>query len=673
MNPSDDAAELRKLIEHHNRLYHLEEKPEVSDSEFDLLFRQLLDLEAAHPELQTPDSPTQRVGAPPVKSFEAHTHGLPMRSLDNAFGSAELLAFDERVRKGLATEEAVEYQAEIKFDGLSMSLTYEEGQLIRATTRGDGTSGEVVTANAKTVRGVMLRLSMPVPGLLEVRGEVVMLREVFRRLNDARIARGDSPYVNPRNAASGGMRQLDSRLTAQRKLNFFAYGVGATGRGTTLPATQSGLMEYLGNLGFPVRKELRTCQGGEDLVAFADKIQSLRPGLPFDIDGCVFKVNSIAAQNDLGETSRGPRWAIAYKFPSEQAMTILEGIGCQVGRTGVVTPVAELTPIFVGGVTVSRATLHNWEEVTRKDVRAGDTVIVQRAGDVIPEVIGPVLEKRLATSLPPEPPSSCPNCGTALVREDRYVALRCPNKSGCSAQIQSKLIHFSSRLAMDIDGLGEKQIARYLELGWLTDIASIYSLKAYEGELSELDRMGEQSTSNLLASIEESKSRPLARVIFGLGIPQVGARTSRDLAKNYRSLAGLRKCRYDELVEIADIGPLTASGVESWFEDSVNQELLDALLAAGVSPIEAAEPVGDLFAGQTVVFTGKLERFKREAAEELVEKWGGKTSKSVSPNTTLVVAGPGAGSKLAKAEQLGTKVSTEDEFLQMLPPGSLEP
>lgn len=671
MEPADRAAWLRAEIERHNRLYYERESPEISDSEWDALFRELVDLEAAHPELKTQDSPTQRVGSVPAAGFAQHKHGVPMLSLDNAFGEEEIRAFDERVRRGLGHSEDVGYEVELKFDGLSLSLTYQDGTLKLATTRGDGTTGEVVTANARTISDIPQQLAEPVAGTIEIRGEVLMRQDVFEALNKERISRGQQAFANPRNAASGGMRQLDTSLVAERKLSFFAYGLGAVPRGLDLPATQSQIQAWLHRLGFPRAPHLATCIGADALVKRAEAIQGLRASLPFGIDGCVVKVDSLADQAELGFTSRGPRWAVAVKFPSEQAFTVVHSVVWQVGRTGVVTPVAEMEPVFVGGVTVTRATLHNLQELQRKDVRPGDTVIVQRAGDVIPEVVGPVLEKRPDDTRPVDPPTTCPDCGTALVQAEGYVAIRCPNRKACPSQIASKIIHFAGRKAMDIDGLGDKQILRYMELGWIGDVASIYGLVARRDELKELDRMGEASTDNLLQAIEASKVRPLDRLVFGLGIPSVGERTSKDLARAFGTLAALREAQFDQLVEISDIGERTAGIIVEWFEEPENQELIDNLLAAGVAPVESAAPVGDQFAGQTFVFTGKLEKFTREDAEAKVMELGGKAAGSVSKNTSYVVAGPGAGSKLAKAEQLGVAVLTEEEFLRLLPEGSL--
>jgi len=667
VNPADRAAELRTLLERHNHLYYVLDAPEISDTEYDRLFRELVELEDAHSELRSTDSPTLRVGAAPVTGFESYRHRTPMLSLDNAFGEDELRAFDERTRKTLGID-SVRYLAELKLDGASISLTYVDGVLERATTRGDGTTGEVVTPNARTVRGIPFRLTQPLPGTYEIRGEIVMFKSVFEQLNLERAERGEQVFANPRNAAAGGLRQLDSRLTAKRRLNFFAYGTGAVD--SRLADTQSGAIQRIRDLGFPTRTESRVVEGIEPLLDFVRQVAELRPDLPFGIDGVVVKVDSLDAQEQLGFTARGPRWAIAYKFPAEQAFTRLNRILLQVGRTGNVTPVADLEPIHVGGVTVSRATLHNFEEIARKDVREGDIVIVQRAGDVIPEVVGPVLERREGDPPRPQEPKECPVCGTPLVRKGTEVIPKCPNRA-CPAQTSAKLQHFVSRKMMDIEGFGEKLIDRFLELGHLTDLPSIYRLHERRDELVSLDRLGEASIDKLLAQIEESKVRPLARFLFALGIPEVGERGAQDLSRALRTLDAIRHADYDVLIAIEGVGPRTASEIQEWFEDEENRRIVDELLTLGVSPVEDEAPVGDLFAGQTVVFTGKLEKFTREDAEALVAKWGGKASGSVSAKTTFVVAGPGAGSKLAKAESLGVPVKTEDEFLAMLPEGAL--
>jgi len=666
MDPASRAAELRRLLEHHNYRYYVLDSPEISDTEFDRLFRELVDLEAAHPGLKTADSPTQRVGIEPVSGFPPHRHLVPMLSLDNAFEAAELEAFDERARRGLGVD-SVEYFAELKFDGASISLTYMDGLLVSAATRGDGATGETVTANARTIRGVPLRLLDPVPGTLEVRGEVVMLKEVFSRLNRERAERGEQVFANPRNAAAGGLRQLDSRQVALRRLDLFVYGTGA---GERLASTQSGVLDRLAALGFAVRQERRVVRGIREILRYVNEVGAMRASLPFGIDGVVLKVNDLAQQAALGSTQHGPRWAIAFKFAAEQAFTVLNGILWQVGRTGAVSPVADLEPVEVGGVTVSRATLHNYEDLLRKDVRVGDTVVVQRAGDVIPEVVGPVLEKRSPGLAVPEAPSVCPECGTALRKTEGEVALRCPNKV-CPAQILAKMEHFVSRKAMDIEGMGSQLLSRLLELGYLTDLPSIFRLKDRREALVELERLGERSVQNVLDSIEAAKGRPLSRFLFGLGIRFVGERGALVLAQELRTLDAVRHADYETLLALPDTGPRTASEVQEWFAEEENQRMLDELLALGVRPEEQAAPTGDLFSGQTVVFTGKLERFTREDAEAVVARLGGKAAGSVSKLTSLVVAGPGAGSKLAKAEELGVPVIDEKEFLARLPAGTL--
>ncbi len=662
-------TELRAQVERHNRLYHQQASPEISDSQYDALFQELLDLEAAYPDLVTSDSPTHRVGAAPLKEFLPHSHLVPMLSLDNAFGDDELRAFDERIRRLTGLDE-IEYLAELKFDGVSLSLTYREGVLETAATRGDGETGETVTPNAKTISKIPLRMAKTFSSLAEVRGEALIPRSSFAKINEERQEKGLQVFANPRNAAAGGLRQLDSKETRARRMEFFAYGVGAV-EGASY-TSQSELLTLLKEAGFADRTDAKICNGIESLLAQIEVYRESRAALPYDIDGCVIKVNSLALQAELGFTSRGPRWAIACKFPAEQAFTLLEGIGLQVGRTGVVTPVAELAPVQVGGVTVRRATLHNFQELHRKDVRVGDTVIVQRAGDVIPEVVGPVLDKRPVLAAVPEVPAQCPVCQTALVQEPGMTALKCPNRKGCPAQVQAALEHFVSRNAMDIEGLGEKQIERFLQLGLLTDIPSIYRLEQRESDLKSLDRFGEQSVANLIAAVEKSRTRPLNRLIFALGIRFVGERTALDLAKEFCSLEAFRQAKSDQLVEIPDIGPRTAGEIEAWLEDEANQAMIAELLAAGVSPLEPEAPTDAAFQGMTFVFTGKLERFSREAAEAVVQKMGGKASGSVSAKTSFVVAGPGAGSKEAKARQLGIALLSEDDFLKMLPEGAFD-
>ncbi len=664
MSVANRITELRREVERHMLLYYQLDSPEIGDQEYDALFAELVRLETEFPEYRTPDSPTHRVGAPPLNGFDQHRHRRPMLSLDNAFGAEELLGFDERLRRLLELEGPLEYVVELKYDGLSLALIYEDGVLVTASTRGDGVTGEVVTANAKTVRTIPLRLDPAPAGRLEVRGEVVMLKETFANLNRARAGHGLQIFANPRNAAAGGMRQLDSRLTAERELTFLPYGQAD---GERLASTQLETIARLAEMGFQIPRQPVVCLGPEAVLTILREIEQMRPDLPFGIDGAVVKLNSFAQQDQAGETSRGPRYAIAYKFAAEQAFTLLREISVQVGRTGAVTPVAELEPVVVGGVTVSRATLHNYDDLERRDVRAGDTVIIQRAGDVIPEVVGAVLEKRPAGSERPVPPTHCPECQTPLDREDGMVVLRCPNRS-CPAQVAAKIVHFASRNAMDIEGLGEKQILRFLDLGYLSDVASIYQLVDRREELVNLDRMGAQSVENLLGAIEASKTQALERLIFGLGIRFVGDRTARDLARQFGSIEALAGADLDALMATPEVGPRVAGSIREWFEDAENQVLLARLREFGVHPPEASDPGGDWFAGQTIVFTGTLEQLTRQQAEDLVIRNGGKASGSVSKQTTRVVAGPGAGSKLARAETLGVPVWTEAEFLDSLPP-----
>lgn len=661
------AAELRREIERHNRLYYVLDQPEISDSEYDRLFRELQQLEEQHPELRSPDSPTLRIGAPPVDYLRSVRHTVPMLSLDNAFDDEELWAFDQRLHRYVG-EEPIAYFVEYKFDGASISLRYEDGLLVQAATRGDGTTGEDVTHNARTVRGIPLRLEPPFPRVLEVRGEVLMLRDDFARVNEERSARGEQVFANPRNAASGGLRQLDSRLTAERRLSFFAYSLGQTSDELEMPGKQSDLIPWLQDRGLRVIFLGPPAVGMEAVIERVHQIHAARPSLPFDIDGVVIKVDDFALRDEIGFTSRGPRWAIARKFPAEQNFTVLEGVAWSVGRTGVVVPTAELRPVVVGGVTITRATLHNPKELNRKDVRIGDTVIVQRAGDVIPEVVGPVLEKRPPSAQKVPIPTQCPVCETTLEYDAGGILLRCPNKRACPAQIESRLIHFVSRNALDIEGLGEKQIQLFLAKGWLRDLADVFRLHRHRADILALEGYGETSVDKLLAAIEARRRPPLDRFLFALGIRFVGERTAADLARHFGSIERFRQATVEELVQITDIGPRTAEGIVTWLNDEDHIRELDDLLTE-VTPEAATASRGDLFAGQTIVFTGKLEKMTREEAEAFVLSQGGRPAGSVSKATTFVVAGPGAGSKLAKAQQLGVRVLDEDEFLALIPGG----
>ncbi|MDQ2985124.1 MAG: NAD-dependent DNA ligase LigA [Armatimonadota bacterium] len=659
-DPAQRAQELREKLEYHNHRYFVLDDPEISDTDWDAMLAELKALETAHPELITPESPTQRVGAAPSERFAQHRHIAPMLSLDNALDADALRSFDDRVKRSVGT--SVSYLGEPKFDGLSISLTYVNGVLAVGATRGDGEVGEAVTNNVRAIRSIPLKLRGAVPGTVEVRGEILLERKEFERINRERAGQGLPEFANPRNCAAGSVRQLDSRITASRKLTFWAWGVGAAGDSTF--ETQGEMYAWLREQGFPVSPEVRVLENLASCLEFVEDWRDRRLSLPFDIDGLVFKVDSREAQTKLGSTSRGPRWAIAYKFAAEEAETTLNEISWQVGRTGAVTPVAELEPVKVGGVTIARATLHNVDEMLRKDVRAGDRVSVRRAGDVIPEVVAFVNDAMHERRARPKPPKECPVCGTTLSRKEGASALRCPNRL-CPAQVAERLVHFVSRGAMDIDGLGEKLILRLLDLGYLTDLASIFRLDQIREKLIELDRMGEQSVGNLLSAIAASKDKSLHRFIYALGIRQVGEATAFDLAQAFGSFDKVRESGFEELIAVRDVGPTTAAGIVEYFQDDENSRTIDDLLAAGVSP--KPQSSGDRsLEGQSIVFTGKLVRLTRDEAEAVVRERGGTASGSVSKSTSLVVAGPNAGSKLARAQELGVPVSSEDDFLRSL-------
>lgn len=661
------VEELREQIRYHDYRYHVLDSPEISDTEYDLLLKELKEIEEAHPELVDPTSPTQTIGSTPLERFESYTHREPMLSLDNSFSDSDLIAFDGRVRRVIGEDEDVAYWCEPKLDGLSLSITYVDGRLERAATRGDGTTGEDVTQNAKVVKGIPLVLRKAVDGTMEIRGEVLMFKEVFESLNARRLENGLQVFANPRNAAAGGMRQLDSRLVAERGLRFMGFGFGFVETADPLPMTQTERVGLLKDLGIPVPPQGRRCTSIEEVVAFAEEIARARPEMPYGIDGVVVKVDRVDWQARLGSTGKGPRWAIAHKFAAEQAFTRLNDVLWQVGRTGAVTPVADLEPVFVGGVTVSRATLHNTEELARKGVLIGDTVIVQRAGDVIPEVVGPLLEKRPKDAREPKIPNLCPVCETPLTREAGAVALRCPNRRGCPAQLLQHLAHLASRKALDIDGLGEKQLLRFLDLGWISDLADVFDLHRHREEMLGLEGFGETSVQKLLDAIDAAKSPTLDRFLFALGIPNVGERTSVDLAAHFGSLDAFLHAEYEELLGIPDIGPITAAQISEWLQDPDNQDLISRLTANGIAPRKVAVEKGGSFSGKVFVFTGKLERLTREEAERMVQAKGGKASGSVSSKTDYLVAGPGAGSKLEKARAAGVKeILSEQEFLQLL-------
>ena len=671
------AAFLRAEIERHNEAYYRHDAPTIPDAEYDQLFRELQALEAQFPALLTADSPTLRVGATPLKAFSPHRHGVAMLSLNNAFAPAEVEAFDQRVRDGLESIAAVDYAVEPKFDGLAISLTYENGSFSRGTTRGDGATGEDVTPNLRTLRCLPLRLAGEGwPPLIEVRGEVLMFKQAFSDLNARQRERGEKEFANPRNAAAGSLRQLDSQITASRPLAFFAYGVGA-GADQLGVKTHGELMDLLAVWGFPVAEERRVVQGAKGLLAYYEEIGAKRAQLPYDIDGVVYKVNKLAAQAQLGFVSRAPRFAIAHKFPAEEALTVVLGIDVQVGRTGAITPVARLQPVFVGGVTVTNATLHNEDEVRRKDVRVGDTVIVRRAGDVIPEVVAIVPEKRPTRDLfggealnPPfVMPSRCPECDSAIEKGVDEAIARCTGGLFCPAQRKAALTHFAARRAMDIDGLGDKIVDQLVDAGLVHSPADLYGLTVEA--LAALDRMGEKSAQNLVAAIEASKQTTLARFVFSLGIRNVGESTARDLARHFGQLENLLAADLETLQQVPDVGPVVAASLAAFFGELHNRQIIERLRLAGVNwpDSEPADAGPKLLAGKTLVLTGTLPQLKRDEAKAMIEAAGGKVAGSVSKKTDFVVAGEEAGSKLEKALELGVTVIDEAEFLKLLNQG----
>lgn len=661
------AQELRAEIEKHDYRYYVLDDPLISDAEYDALFRELQALEAAHPELLASDSPTQRVGGKPLGAFAPVRHAVPMLSIRTETDTEETgaFAFDARVRRELglgAGNPPVEYAAELKFDGLAINLRYEEGVLVRAATRGDGETGEDVTGNVRTVGQIPLRLhAVEPPDVLEVRGEIYMKRADFERFNARAQAAGEKTLVNPRNAAAGSIRQLDSRVAASRPLSFFAYGLGEA-QGWTLPETHSAILDALASFGLPVCAERAVLQGPQSLADFHRRIGERRGTLPFDIDGVVYKVNSLALQKELGFVSREPRWAVAHKFPAEEAATEVLGIDIQVGRTGALTPVARLSPVFVGGVTVTNATLHNEDEVRRKDVRIGDTVIVRRAGDVIPEVVRIVPEKR--PILAPEfiMPRICPVCGSHVVRAEDEAVARCSGGLYCPAQRKQALLHFASRRAMDIEGLGDKLVEQLVDGSIVRTPADLYTLEMTS--LVRLDRMAEKSAANLLAAIEKSKRTTLARFVYALGIRNVGEATARDLARHFGSLDRITRAGEEQFMEVADVGPVVAQCLCQFFGEPHNIEVIGQLCAAGVAwpEEEAVTATGGTLSGKTFVLTGTLPSLTRDAAKALIEAAGGKVSGSVSKKTDYVVAGAEAGSKLDKARELEVNIIDEAQL-----------
>ena len=669
------AAALGQVIERHDHAYYVLDRPTIPDAEYDRLFGELQALEAAHPELVSPDSPTQRVGGKPLPGFSAVRHAVPMLSIrtETDTEASGARAFDARVRRELGWGEndpPVEYAAELKFDGLAINLRYERGVLLQAATRGDGETGEDVTQNIRTVKAIPLRLrAEPPPEVLEVRGEVFMRRDDFERYNARQRAAGKPTLVNPRNGAAGSIRQLDPAIAAQRPLSFFAYGLGEV-QGWTLPPTHAATLDALAELGVPVSAERTAGLGASVLIDFYNDIATRRDQLPFDIDGVVYKVNRFDLQRRLGFVTREPRWAVAHKFPAQEQLTVVLDVGVQVGRTGALTPVARLAPVFVGGVTVTNATLHNQDEVDRKDVRVGDTVIVRRAGDVIPEVVSVVLDKRPR----PAPPRFnilqrypvCPVCGSHVVRLEGESAARCTGGLYCPAQRKQALLHFASRRAMDIEGLGEKLVDQLVERGLVKTPADIYDLG--EATLAALDRMAVKSAANLLAAIKASKNTTLARFVFALGIRNVGETTAKDLARHFGSLDRLIASTEADLLAVRDVGPIVAQSITQFFAEPHNRDVVDKLRGAGVHWTESAgkQTSNGVLAGKTLVLTGTLPTLTRDAAKEMIEAAGGKVSGSVSKKTDYVVAGEEAGSKLTKAQELGVPLLDEVGLLSLL-------
>jgi len=663
------AAQLRAQITQHDYRYYVLDDPLVSDAEYDRLMQELRALETAHPELVTSDSPTQRVAGTPSAAFGEVVHQVPMLSLDNAFSEEDVRAFDRRIHERLDRSGDLEYVAEPKLDGLAVSVIYREGRLERAATRGDGVTGEDVTANVRTIRAVPQRLRGVAPALFEARGEVFMTIAGFERMNQLARERGEKVFVNPRNAAAGSLRQLDPRITAARPLSAFFYGLGVI-EGVPLPAQQSELLELLRAEGLPVSPETRTVRGVEGCLAYYRRIGERRSSLPYQIDGVVYKLDSRADQERLGFVSRAPRWAIAHKFPPDEVFTVVRDIGFQVGRTGALTPVARLEPVFVGGVTVSNVTLHNIDEVRRKDVRVGDTVVVRRAGDVIPEVVSVVLDKRPAGTVPVELPACCPVCNSLVLRTEGEAVARCTGGFTCRAQRQESLRHFASRRALDIEGLGDKIIEQLVERDVVRTPTDLYALTA--SQLAELERMGEKSAANLVAAIDRSRRTTLPRLLYALGIREVGEATALALARHFGTLEGLMEADAAAIQQVPDVGPVVAAHVAAFFASEDHRRVIRALREQGVSWPDMTVPprAAQALAGSTFVITGSLAAMTREQAGEALTARGAKVSASVSKKTSFLVAGSEAGSKLAKARELGVPVLDEQQFLELLERGS---
>jgi DNA ligase (NAD+) len=667
------AAELAAQLHHHARRYYVLDAPEIPDAEYDRLFSELQELEAAHPELRTASSPTQRVIGQVLDGFAPVRHAVPMLSIrtetDTTPSGAQ--AFDERVRRELelpAEAPPIEYNAELKFDGLAMNLRYENGALVQATTRGDGETGEDVTQNIRTIREIPLQLQGVAPAVIEIRGEVYMRRDAFERMNESQRAKGEKTFVNPRNAAAGAVRQLDPTIAAQRPLSFFAYGLGEAQGWSEQPATHSATLSAVAAFGVPVCADRAVVQGAAGLVEFHQAMGAKRDALAFDIDGVVYKVNDLALQRRLGFVTREPRWAVAHKYPAQEQMTRLNGIDIQVGRTGKLTPVAKLEPVFVGGTTVSNATLHNVFELRRKGVRVGDTVIVRRAGDVIPEVVGRLPGERPNYVANFRMPRACPVCESRVVRERGGMDHRCSGGLFCAAQRKQAILHFAGRRAMDVEGLGDKLVDQLVDSGIIRTLPELYTLGI--AKLSALERMAEKSAANLVAGLEKSKTTTLGRFLYALGVRHVGETTAKDLAKHFGGIDRIMDATLEQLLEVNDVGPVVAQSIRMFFDQPHNREVVERLRAAGISWPEnegaAADTAPKLLAGQTLVLTGTLPTLTRDEAKALIEAAGGKVAGSVSKKTSFVVAGDEAGSKLEKARELGVAVLDEEGLRRLL-------
>ncbi|MDH3992036.1 MAG: NAD-dependent DNA ligase LigA [Gammaproteobacteria bacterium] len=662
-----EVESLRVSLENWNYQYYVLDQPTVPDADYDRALRRLQELEAQHPELLRPDSPTQRVGAQALSEFTQIAHEVPMLSLDNAFDAQELRDFDRRVRERLGRgNDEIEYACEPKLDGIAVSLLYRDGILQRGATRGDGFSGEDITHNVRTIPSIPLRLNGEgIPGVLEVRGEIYMPRQGFEQLNERARAAGEKTFVNPRNAAAGSLRQLDARLTAQRPLQMCCYSVGLVEEGD-LPDTHAQVLDSLLRWGLRTNPESRVVRGIASCEAYYESLAQKRDGLPYDIDGIVYKVNDLAAQQRLGFVSRAPRWAIARKFPAQEEMTRLLDVEFQVGRTGAITPVARLEPVFVGGVTVSNATLHNSDEVQRLGVRIGDTVIVRRAGDVIPQVVSVVPDRRPEDAKAVQFPGRCPVCDSPVEREPGEAVMRCMGGLVCAAQQKAAIKHFVSRRAMDIDGLGDKLVEQLVDEGLVLNVAGLYRVS--REQLLQLERMGEKSADKLLASLENSKNTTLARFLFALGIREVGEATALSLARHFGSWEALAAATEEQLLQVDDVGPVVADHLRQFFDSVSSQEVVAQLRESGLHWPDLEPPQADQLplAGETWVVTGKLEAMERNEAKAILQELGAKVAGSVSARTSCVVAGPGAGSKLGKATELGVEIIDEAAFIARL-------